>query len=100
MRHIALLKKTHKQVEIRYSVLYKATCIHSERILIVSPEILHTERDEQALLSTNLFSSLKILHCYGPQRFSADSPDISTKISERAPSITFVNFVSHASAQE
>ena len=43
-RHIALLKKT--QVEIRYSVLYKATCTHSERILIVSPEILHTEHDE------------------------------------------------------
>ena len=32
----------------------KTTRIHSERILAVSPEILHTERDELALLSTNV----------------------------------------------
>ena len=35
----------------------KSTRIHSERILAVSPEILHTERDELALLSTNLSPS-------------------------------------------
>ena len=39
-RHIALLKKTHKQVEIGYSVyIYKATGIHSEIVFSVSPEI-------------------------------------------------------------
>ena len=47
----------------------KTTRIHSERILAVSPEILHTERDELALLSTNLSPSSMILRCYGPQRF-------------------------------
>ena len=36
---------------MHHSVLCKATCIHSERILIVSPEILHTERNELVLLS-------------------------------------------------
>ena len=54
-RHIALLKRIHKQVEIRYHVIYKTTRIHSERIPIVSPEILHTERDDLAPLSTNFF---------------------------------------------
>ena len=41
---------------MRYvTVLFtKTTRIHSERILAVSPEILHTERDELALLSTNV----------------------------------------------
>ena len=40
-RHIALLKKTHKQVKIRYSVcIYKTTRIHSKRILAVSPRDL------------------------------------------------------------
>ena len=68
-RHIALLKRTHKQVEIRYHVIYKTTRIHSERIPIVSPELLHTERDDLAPLSTNFFLSLMILRCYGPQRF-------------------------------
>ena len=42
-RHIAFLKRTHKQVEIRYSVLYKTTCIHSERILI--PRLLLLKAD-------------------------------------------------------
>ena len=32
----------------------KTTSIHSERILAVSPEIVYTERDELALLSTNV----------------------------------------------
>ena len=32
----------------------KTTRIHSERILAVSPEILHTELDELTLLSTNV----------------------------------------------
>ena len=53
---------------------------------MVSPEILQTERDGLALLSTSLFPSLMILRCYGPQRFCADRPDISTKIIEEAPS--------------
>ena len=44
-----LLKRAHKQVELCYR---QTTRIHSERILAVSPEILHTERDELALLST------------------------------------------------
>ena len=39
-RHIALLKRTQKQVKIGYSVyIYKTTRIHSEIILAVSPEI-------------------------------------------------------------
>ena len=39
-RHIALLKRTQKQVKIGYSVyIYKTTRIHSETILAVSPEI-------------------------------------------------------------
>ena len=55
------LVRTHKQVVIRYSVIYKtiATRIHSEKILRVSLEILHVERDDLALLSTNLFPSLR-----------------------------------------
>ena len=54
-RHIALLKRAHKQVEIHYSVIYQNnTHTHIQRILAVSPEILHTERDELALLSTNV----------------------------------------------
>ena len=32
----------------------KTKRIHFEKILAVSPEILHTERDELALLSTNV----------------------------------------------
>ena len=41
------------------TVLFTKTArIHSERILAVSLEILHTERDELALLSTNLFPFL------------------------------------------
>ena len=47
-RHIVLLKRAYKQVEIRYSVIYQNNTVHSERILAVSPEILHTERDEVA----------------------------------------------------
>ena len=43
-----LLKRAYKQVEIRYSVIYQNNTVHSERILAVSPEILHTERDELA----------------------------------------------------
>ena len=74
---------------MRHSVLCKATCIYSERILTVSPEILQTERDELDLLSKKLFPSLMILRCYGPQRFCADRPDISTKIIEKAPSDYF-----------
>ena len=74
---------------MRHSVLCKATCIYSERILLVSPEILQTERDEPDLLSKKLFPSLMILRCYGPQRFCADRPDISTKIIEKAPSDYF-----------
>ena len=39
-RHIALLKRTQKQVKIGCSVyIYKTTRIHSETILAVSPEI-------------------------------------------------------------
>ena len=39
-RHIALLKRTQKQVKIGYSVyILKTTRIHSEIILAVSPEI-------------------------------------------------------------
>ena len=53
--------------------------------LIVSPEIVHTERDEVASLSTNLFPSLMILCCYGRQRFCANNPDILTKTIEKAP---------------
>ena len=34
---IAKLKRTHKQVEIRYNVIYKTTCLRSKRILAVSP---------------------------------------------------------------
>ena len=45
-RHIALLKRTQKQVKIGYSVyIYKTTRIHSETILAVSPEIYNTEPD-------------------------------------------------------
>ena len=42
--------------KLRYvTVLFtKTTRIHSERILAVSPEILHTERDELAPLYTNV----------------------------------------------
>ena len=53
-RHIALLKRTHKKVKIRYycSVyIYKTTRMLSEKILAVSPGIWHTKRDELALLS-------------------------------------------------
>ena len=51
-RHIAFLKRTHKQVKIRYSVyIHKTTRTHSERILTVSLEIWHTKPDELALLS-------------------------------------------------
>ena len=61
-KHIALLKRTRKQVKIRYSVyIYKTARMHSERVLEVSSEIWHTERDEQALLSSNLFPSLMML---------------------------------------
>ena len=64
------LKRKHKQVKVRYSVyIYETTPLHSERILAVSPEIKHTERGELALLSANLFPSLMMLSCYGPQRF-------------------------------
>ena len=49
-----LLKRAYKQVEIRYSVIYQNNTVHSERILAVSPEILHTERDELAPLYTNV----------------------------------------------
>ena len=35
-----VLKRTQKQVEIGYRVyIYKTTCIHSESILAVSPQI-------------------------------------------------------------
>ena len=34
---IALLKRTHKKVEIRYNVIYKTTRLRSKRILAVSP---------------------------------------------------------------
>ena len=98
-RHIAFLKRTHKQVEIRYSVLYKTTCIHSERILIVSPEILHTERDELVLLSTNLFPSLIILRCLWTNGFVHIDLIFQRKLSRGRLQITFVNFVSHASAK-
>ena len=81
--------KKHKQVKMRHSVLCKATCIYSVRIFIVSPEILQTERDELDLPSKKLFLSLMILRCYGPQRFCADRPHISTKIIEKAPSDHF-----------
>ena len=50
-----MLKRAHKQVEIHYSVIYQNnTHTHIQRILAVPPEILHTERDELALLSTNV----------------------------------------------
>ena len=52
-RHIVLLKRAHKQVEIRCSVFTKTTRSHSEIIIAVSPGILYTERDELALLSAN-----------------------------------------------
>ena len=69
-RHIALLKRTQKQVKIGYSVdIYKTTRIHSETILGVSPEIWYTEPDELTLLSAILFLSLMMLRSYGPQRF-------------------------------
>ena len=42
------LKRAYKQVEIRYCVIYQNNTVHSERILAVSSEILHTERDELA----------------------------------------------------
>ena len=55
-RHIALLKRTHKQVKLRYRIyIYKTTHKHSDRILAVSPEIY-------------LLLSLTMLRCYGPQR--------------------------------
>ena len=43
---------------------------HSERILAVSSDNLHTERNELALLSGNLFPSLITLCCYGPRHSS------------------------------
>ena len=71
-RHIALLKRTQKQVKIRNSVyIYKTTRIHSERVLAVFPEFWYMERDELALLSANLFPSLMMLRCNGPQWLSA-----------------------------
>ena len=71
-RHIALLKRTQKQVKIGYRVyIYKTARIHSETILAVFPEIYYTELDELALLSANLFPSLMMLCSYGPQRFWA-----------------------------
>ena len=71
-RHIALLKRTQKQVKIRNSVyIYITTRIHSERVLAVFPEVWYMERDELALLSANLFPSLMMLRCNGPQWFSA-----------------------------
>ena len=44
----------------------KTTRIHSERILAVSPEILHTERDELALLSSNVLRDVivQFFPCY------------------------------------
>ena len=45
-------RSTLKYVTLLFT---KTTRIHSEGILIVSPEILHTERDELALLSASLF---------------------------------------------
>ena len=69
-RHIALLKRTQKQVKIGYIVyIYKTKVMHSEIILAVSPEILFTEPDELTLLSADLFPSLMMLRSYGPQRF-------------------------------
>ena len=69
-RHIALLKRTQKQVKIGYSVyIYKTTRIHSETILAVSPEICFTELDELALLSADLCPLLMMLRSYGPSRF-------------------------------
>ena len=41
-RHITSLKRTHKQVKIHYSVIYKTTRIRSERILSVSNRIIQT----------------------------------------------------------
>ena len=42
---------TNKHVTVLFT---KTTRIYPERILAVSPEILHTECDELALLSTNV----------------------------------------------
>ena len=59
-RHKVFLKRAHKQVEY-VTVLFTATTrLHSERILPVSPEILHTKCDELAFLSTIFFPSLMV----------------------------------------
>ena len=65
-RHIALLKRTQKQVKMGYSVPFTK---HSETIFAVSPEILYMEPDELTLLSANLFPSLTMLRSYELQRF-------------------------------
>ena len=51
MTYIAEIRRYVRYVTVLFT---KTTRIHSERILAVSPEILHTERDELALLSTNV----------------------------------------------
>ena len=57
----------HTNKQNCFGVIYKTTRIHSERILEVSSDNLHTERNELALLSGNLFPSLIISCCYGPR---------------------------------
>ena len=51
MTYIAEIRRYVRYVTVLFT---KTTRIHSERILAVSPEILQTERDELALLSTNV----------------------------------------------
>ena len=63
-RHSTLLTRTHQQAKPCFGVIFKTGRIHSERILKVSFDNLHTERNELALLSGNLFPSLIISCCY------------------------------------
>ena len=72
------LKEPTNKLKYVTVLFTKTTCIHSERIFAFSPEILHTERDELALLSKNLFPSLMILRCYGPQLDVSLRPSKST----------------------
>ena len=59
---------TNKQNHV--SVLFSKQDAYTLKELEVSSDNLHTERNEVALLSGNLFPSLIILCCYGPRHSS------------------------------
>ena len=68
-RHIALFKRAHKQVEIRYSFIYQNnTHTLRENSCSFSRDFAHGTRWTSPPFY-NFFPSLMVLRCYEPQRF-------------------------------